>query len=137
MNAQSWGIALTVLGLALTIFGLLEAHSTVRTQYLRALRQEARMRYLNARYSRDFDRFGALEDDWARDTWRRWASDRRMRQWKFWGLPRVRYADIDVAPAMAGRMVLAQALSSVTSDLVWVGLGVVASALGSVVTVVG
>jgi hypothetical protein len=132
---QYWVIALSIAGFGLTAAGLVGAFSTVRGDYLRALRQEARMRYLNGRMTREHAKFRSLPED-APKIWQQWSTERRARQWRFWKLPMLRLADLDVAPVTAGRVALAQAFASVKSDLIWVGIGLVCATAASILSAI-
>ena len=135
MSTQSWIIALSIAGFALTASGLVGAFRTVRGDYLRALRQEARMRYLNGRLTREHHQFRSLPPD-EQKIWQQWSTDRRARQWRFWKLPILRLADLDGAPVTAGRVALAQAFTSVKSDLIWVGIGLACATGASILSAI-
>lgn len=130
-----WVIALSIAGFALTAAGLMGAFSTVRRDYLRALRQEARIRYLNGRVAREYAEFRSLPGD-APKIWQMWSAERRARKWRHWKLPMLRRADLNVAPVMAGRVALAQAFASVKSDLFWVGIGLVCATAASILSAI-
>lgn len=132
---QYWVIALSIAGFALTAAGLVGAVSTARGEYLRALRQEARMRYLNGRLNREHAKFRSLPED-AQKIRQQWSTERRARQWRFWKLPMLRHADLNVAPVAAGRVALAQAFASVKSDLIWVGIGLVCATAASILSAI-
>jgi hypothetical protein len=137
MVAQSWAIALTLAGFISTAFGLWLAHATARSDYLRALRMEARMRYLNKQVTRQWNSPKAIAAaPEASAIYHEWARRRADRQRRFWKIPPATYDDLDVAPYLMTRKVQGLEYHSIASDLVWVGAGLLLSLLGSIVPAV-
>jgi hypothetical protein len=116
-------IILQIAGIAITVIALWSGYSSIRTEYLFALRQEAHLRRLRRWVHVEAKRRAAAGGD--AQIWANWAEGKAQRERKRLRLPQTTWDDLNHLRAFTGRAVVAQAFqgskSALTAALVGFG----------------
>ncbi|SKC50433.1 hypothetical protein SAMN06295973_1476 [Plantibacter cousiniae] len=126
MDVRWWVVILTIAGAMVTGWGLFSALVDGRREYLRVLREEAQLRRLKKRHSREIVGLTSTDPAYQSSEARMWSEWHRLK------LPTTTYLDIEILPTTLGRSILGHALKQVRGDLVTVGIGLAISTVASV-----